>query len=58
MTQCVLEKTISGQRGFSPMTAVNLLLKINTKMDGVNCRIDKSSRIEIFSNPIMILVSG
>ena len=38
MTQCILQKTVRGRpgKGFDSMTATNLLLKINQKMNGTN----------------------
>ena len=61
MTQCILDKTFLGnptKGGFSSMTAVNLLLKINTKLDGVNCRLDKVSKIQLFEKPVMIIAAS
>jgi len=40
------------------MTAQNLLLKINTKLDGVNCRIAEECRIKLFDSPVMILAAS
>ncbi len=36
MSQCILMKTVMKA---SPATCSNILLKLNTKLDGINCRI-------------------
>uniref|UniRef100_A0A1B6E7E6 Uncharacterized protein n=1 Tax=Clastoptera arizonana TaxID=38151 RepID=A0A1B6E7E6_9HEMI len=52
LTQCIRSKTMFKM---NPATASNILLKVNSKLNGVNHQIDKSCRPSIFNAPIMIV---
>lgn len=59
MTQCIQWKTFVGNerngRPFDKMTASNLLMKINHKLDGTNVRVQKSDMIHIFEKPVLVI---
>ena len=56
MTQCIKLKTFTGKgKGIDHMTAGNLLMKINHKMNGINMRVTKSDLIHIFHRPVMVI---
>jgi len=57
MTQCIKNKNFCGRggKGIDPMTAGNLLMKINHKMNGINMRVTKKDLIHIFQKPVMVI---
>ena len=56
MTQCIKKKNFCGRgKGIDPMTAGNLLMKINHKMNGINMRVTKKDLIHIFQKPVMVI---
>ncbi|KAJ3320836.1 hypothetical protein HDU76_000224, partial [Blyttiomyces sp. JEL0837] len=55
MTQCFLSKHL---RGTKPGVAVNLALKINSKLGGVNTTVDPKTQLNVLGQPIPTMLMG
>lgn len=55
MTQCFLSKHL---RGAKPGVAVNLALKINAKLGGVNCIVNPQKQLNVLGQPIPTMIMG